>query len=50
MNRSRSELREAADKLQIAKVQPIARRRLCAWLDVLPNPLEAWAIAVRYHI
>ena len=41
---------EAADELQIAKVQPIARRCLCAWLDVLPNPLEAWAIAVRYHI
>jgi len=41
---------KAADKLEITKVQPIARRRLCEWLDVLPNPLEAWAIAVRYDI
>ena len=41
---------KAADKLQITRVWPIARRRLCEWLDDLPNPLEAWAIAVRYHI
>jgi len=37
---------KAADKLQITRVQPIARRRLCAWLHALSNPLEAWAIAV----
>jgi len=35
----------AADKLQIIKVQPVARLRLFAWLKGLPNPLEAWAVA-----
>src|SRR5260221_3319711 len=41
----------AADKLQIIRVQPIALRRLCAWLeDDDLNPLEAWAIAVQLGI
>jgi len=40
----------AVDKLQITKVQPIARRRLCAWLGELRNPLEAWAIAMRLDV
>jgi len=38
------------DKLQITKVQPIARRRLCTWLRELNNPLEAWAIAMRLDV
>ncbi len=42
---------KAADKLQIIRVQPIAQRRLCAWLeDDDLNPLEAWAIAVQLGI
>ena len=41
---------QAADKLQITKVQPIARRRLCAWLDAIRNPLEAWALAMQLDI
>ncbi len=41
---------KAADKLQITRVQPLARRRLCAWLQDLQNPLEAWAIAVQLDI
>jgi len=42
---------KAADKLQITKVQRIAQRRLCAWLEEdVNNPLEAWAIAVQLDI
>ncbi len=41
---------KAADKLQITRVQPISRRRLCPWLEDLPNPLEAWAIAIQLGI
>jgi len=41
----------AADKLQITKVEPIARHRLCTWLEEeIRNPLEAWAIAMQLDV